>query len=379
MDVKVVHEEPTEDPLAMAFDGADEKLDEIVAEDPAEDVEDEGEVAEEQPGQDPEAEADEGAAESDTEEEAEADDEGAEEEPEGEADDEPELIAVPLPEALQEQGLEAFHVTDPAEADALRALTSSYESRAEREAREQDFADESEKLETELQTFRELVAVEPFAVVAQVLSAQGDGYETDAFRHYLLSDPQRWNQHLEWMDSLAEDGAVDRAQRELRLNYRERVDVAKRNAASSRQEREAAAEVTAKLSELLDGIPEADRAFVRKGIMKDVEDASAANAAKGGSGLVTVEAVAKLAAPWITRFGSSEEVSENGAAPEDESAAQPQSKGAEQVRKLVATRKAGRKVVRPSGAPPAKPVGPKKGAPLDEVLKDLKAGKLSVG
>ena len=377
MEIEAITEEPTVDPLAEAVAGADEQLNKLETEDPTEAVETEEEVAEEQP-QDSEVDEAEGEEESDTEEEAEAEDEEAEE-TEDEDSDEPTLIAVPLPEALQEQGLEAFNVETQAEADALTALTNSYESKAERETRERDFADATAALEDELQEFRTLVSVEPFKVVDQILAAGDRAQADDAFRHYILAEPERWNDHLKWIDSLADEGGMDRARRELDLAYRERVDIARRTAQASADERKAASVLNNRLGELLENVAEADHDFVRKGIMADVATASKASVAKGGSDQITVQQLDDIAAPWINRLGSSDGVSENGKDADTDPAVQTESKGAQQVRKLVSVRKEGRKVVKPGGSPETKPKSPTKGKRLDEVVGDLKSGKLSVG
>lgn len=354
-------EAPEADPLEAAIAAAEAQLD---ADERDEDAADELDAEQTNEGElEGEAEAAE-AAEDES-------DEGEESEGEEDEDDVPEgYVVLGVPESLQEQGMMEIEV--PAEHDQLfRSLTNSYESKAAREAKEQEVKEYESGLMEELEDFRLMVATNPFSIVDKTFKEPEAA--DDAFQLWLIQDSSRLKRFRSWVDRLDGADAISTAKDKLDLSHRKRVADAKDTLRDVQAGREAARVVVARIGELIEQIAPEDRDFVRQHLHDGVRGAAQEQHFRTGSDIIGVDVVDRVASPWLTRFGLK-------AKPKPKPSGRTQKArvdDAQQRMRIASKRRRDAKKVAPSSGQPSdggfkSPAG---GRMLDDVIKDLKSGK----
>src|SRR5690606_16917711 len=117
-------------------------------------------------------------------------------------------------------GRDALRV-DPEDADIVRGLVASFESRAEREAKAAEITEAEETLMREVDDFKLQFQADPLGVIHQMV---GDDADADKlFRTYLLNNPSVWKRHAEWFIANAYDeAALQREIKDAQVELRER-------------------------------------------------------------------------------------------------------------------------------------------------------------
>jgi len=293
---------------------------------------------------------------------------------EGEGDDDLEegeaLIAVP--ESLREQGYEDFVVPEE-QKELFQSLTSSYESRQTREAEQARIEQYEQDLMADAEEFRVVAATNPLEIINATFGNDAEAAH-DVATMYLLQDPDLWKAHVERVAKLNDPEEFAMAKRELEANHRERVQGAEQRIRAREAGRAHAAKVTERIESVLSQVNEADREFVKARLIADVRAKMSEESARSGTDLIDISVVDAVAKPWLGRFGDSQPAPKSA---EEESASDAAKVREAQSRiRAKAEKRARARRVAPSGGRTGGPNRPKKGQTLDEVMAELKAGKL---
>lgn len=228
-------------------------------------------------------------------------------------DGDDDFVSLELPDHIREQGLAELEVPKEQE-QVFRAILNSSISKRELQTQRENFAQYRDRMETQYREASLAMYADPLGALQEVLKDE-PGEAEQIVQYHLMSDPERWKRHVQFVQSLTGDenaGRFDLEHDRRRVLYEGRLLRAesryRRNQAIDQRRTET---VTA-LKAGLEKIPEGDRDFVQRGLVRDLDFLinQALDSNNGAGKYPSSERIQGVIDSWVGRFSGERRPSE---------------------------------------------------------------------